>query len=132
PRPYQAEALASWRAAGCRGVVVLPTGAGKTFVGALAIASVRTATLVLVPTLDLLGQWQRALAESLGLSADDIGAVGGGSRALRPITISTYESAARHPRMLTRFGMLIADEAHHLPAPGYRRIAEGAIAPFRL
>src|SRR5258708_6325633 len=54
PRPYQEEALTAWRAAGCRGVVVLPTGAGKTIVGALALADMRPCTLVVAPTIDLL------------------------------------------------------------------------------
>ena len=57
PRPYQEDALTAWRAEGCRGVVVLPTGSGKTLVGALAIAEVELATLVVVPTIDLLRQW---------------------------------------------------------------------------
>ncbi|HEX8732931.1 MAG TPA: DEAD/DEAH box helicase family protein, partial [Ktedonobacterales bacterium] len=58
PRPYQEEALVAWRAAGSRGVVILPTGAGKTFLGALAITDVGLWTLVVVPTIDLLGQWR--------------------------------------------------------------------------
>jgi superfamily II DNA or RNA helicase len=132
PRPYQTEALAAWQAAGGRGVVVLPTGAGKTFLAVLAVHALGLWTLVLVPTLDLLAQWQAALATGLGAPPDGVGVVGGGSREVRPLTVCTYESAARHPRLLTRFGLLIADEVHHLPAPNYRRIAEGAIALHRL
>lgn len=132
PRPYQADALAAWQAAGNRGVVVLPTGAGKTYLAVMAVDAVRLWTLVLVPTLDLLGQWARALAEGLDVPAEQVGTVGGGSREVRPLTVITYESAARHPRLLSRFGLLVADEAHHLPAPAYRRIAENAIAPYRL
>src|SRR6185437_17097623 len=60
PRPYQEDALTAWRAEGCCGVVVLPTGSGKTLVGALAIAETEQATLVVVPTIDLLRQWRRA------------------------------------------------------------------------
>lgn len=132
PRPYQAEALAAWQAAGGRGVVVLPTGAGKTFLAALAIDALRLWTLVLVPTLDLLAQWRTALIGGLDAPPAEVGVWGGGARELRPLTVVTYESAARHPRMLTRFGLLVADEVHHLPAPAYRRIAEEAIAPYRL
>jgi superfamily II DNA or RNA helicase len=131
-RPYQAEALAAWRAAGGRGVVVLPTGAGKTFLAVLAIEALRLWSLVLVPTLDLLGQWRTALLEGLGAPAEAVGVFGGGVREVRPLTVVTYESAARHPRLLGHFGLLVADEVHHLPAPAYRRIAEGAIAPHRL
>ncbi|MGH2585445.1 MAG: DEAD/DEAH box helicase, partial [Dehalococcoidia bacterium] len=132
PRSYQVDALAAWRAAGGRGVVVLPTGAGKTFLAVLAIDALRLCTVVLVPTLDLLAQWRTALLDGLGAPPDAVGVYGGGVREIRPLTVITYESAARHPRLLTRFGLLVADEVHHLPAPAYRRIAEGAIAPHRL
>ena len=131
-RSYQADALAAWLAAGGRGVVVLPTGAGKTFLAVLAVDALRLWTLVLVPTLDLLAQWRTALLDGLGAPPDGVGVYGGGAKEVRPLTVATYESAARHPRLLGRFGLLVADEVHHLPAPGYRRIAEGAIAPHRL
>lgn len=132
PRPYQEEALTAWRAEGCRGVVVLPTGGGKTLVGTLAIAEVGLAALVVVPTIDLLGQWRRALAAALALDEEAIGVFGGGEHNPRPITIITYESAALHPELLRRYGLLIFDECHHLPAPTYRQIAEGAFTPLRL
>lgn len=132
PRPYQMEALAAWQAAGRRGVVVLPTGAGKTLVALLTIDALQLRTLVVVPTLDLLSQWRAALLDGLALPSEAVGVAGGGERELRPLTVITYESAARHPRLLTRFGLLIADEVHHLPAPAYRRIAESAVAPYRL
>jgi superfamily II DNA or RNA helicase len=132
PRPYQEEAIVAWRAEGSRGVVVLPTGGGKTLVGAMAIADAALATLVVVPTIDLLAQWRRALLEALTCPEDAIGVYGGGEREARPITIITYESAALHPEFLRRFGLLIFDECHHLPAPTYRQIAEGAFTPLRL
>src|ERR687887_1181477 len=65
PRPYQEEALAAWEAAERRGVVVLPTGAGKTLLGALAIARALTRTLVLVPTIVLCAQWRGELLPPL-------------------------------------------------------------------
>ncbi len=132
PRPYQQEALACWLAEGSKGVVVLPTGAGKTFVAALAIHETRLWTLAIVPTLDLLQQWRAALASSLSIDANEIGVFGGGKKELKPITIITYDSAALYPRELKRFGLLIFDECHHLPAPGYRLIAESAFTPLRL
>ncbi len=132
PRPYQEEALTNWLAEGSRGVVVLPTGAGKTFVAALAIHETRLKTLAVVPTIDLLLQWRTALAAALSLSTDAIGVFGGGEKELKPITIITYDSAALYPRELRHFGLLIFDECHHLPAPTYRLIAESAFTPLRL
>jgi len=132
PRPYQEEAIVAWRAEGSRGVVVLPTGGGKTLVGAMAIADAALAALVVVPTIDLLAQWRRALLEALACPEEAIGVYGGGEREVRPITVITYESAALHPELLRRSGLLVFDECHHLPAPTYRQIAEGAFTPLRL
>jgi len=163
PRPYQEEALTRWLAEGSAGVVVLPTGAGKTLVAAMAIHETGLWTLAVVPTLDLLQQWRSALTSALGLSTDGaspeppngtsparrgrfiaptadlsattiekIGVFGGGEKDIRPITIITYDSAALYPRELRRFGLLIFDECHHLPAPTYRLIAESAFTPLRL
>ena len=132
PRPYQEDALTAWLAQGSAGVVVLPTGAGKTFVAAMAIVETGLWTLAVVPTIDLLLQWRTALATALSLNIDDIGTFGGGEKELKPITIITYDSAALYPRELSRFGLLIFDECHHLPAPTYRLIAESAFTPLRL
>jgi superfamily II DNA or RNA helicase len=132
PRPYQEEALLAWRAAGYRGVVVLPTGGGKTFIGTLAIADLGLWSLIVVPTIDLLRQWRTALASALGRAEGDIGVFGGGDRETRPVTVVTYESAQLHPELLRHFGLIVFDECHHLPAPTYRQIAEGAFAPYRL
>lgn len=132
PRPYQQDALKAWEAAGYRGVVVLPTGAGKTLVGLLAIAALNTKTLICVPTLDLLGQWRASLLANTGLLEEDVGTWGGGDKELRPVTVITYDSAAIHTRILGQFGLLIFDEVHHLPADTYRTVAEGAIATARL
>ncbi len=132
PRPYQEEALSRWLANGSAGVVVLPTGAGKTLVAAMAIHETGLWTLAAVPTIDLLQQWRTALAAALSLNIDEIGVFGGGEKDLKPITIITYDSAALYPRELHRFGLLIFDECHHLPAPTYRLIAESAFTPLRL
>ena len=132
-RSYQAEAVDAWEKAEGRGVVVLPTGAGKTFVAALAIARLKLSTLVIVPTIDLLLQWQTALADFFGLKDKEvIGVFGGGRHDLKPLTIMTYDSAIIHTRHLGRFAMLVFDEAHHLPAESYRAAAEGAWATHRL
>ena len=131
-RPYQDEALANWLAESSAGVVVLPTGAGKTFVAAMAIHETSLWTLAVVPTIDLLQQWRVALSAALSLPLDEIGIFGGGEKEIKPITIITYDSAALYPRELRSFGLLIFDECHHLPAPTYRLIAESAFTPLRL
>ena len=74
PRPYQTEALAAWRKNLGRGVVVLPTGAGKTHVAMMAIDTRRRDTLVIAPTLDLVRQWYDLLRATFGT---EIGIVGG-------------------------------------------------------
>lgn len=132
-RAYQTEAVEAWAKSAGQGVVVLPTGAGKTFVAAVAIARMGVATLVIVPTIDLLLQWQTALAGFYGLADKEaIGVFGGGRHDLKPLTIITYDSAIIHARHLGRFAMLVFDEAHHLPAESYRAAAEGAFATYRL
>lgn len=131
-RTYQQEALDNWLATQSAGVVVLPTGAGKTFVAAMAIHHTGLWTLAVVPTIDLLQQWRIALATALSLPVTEIGIFGGGEKELKPITVITYDSATLYPRELRNFGLLIFDECHHLPAPSYRLIAESAFTPFRL
>jgi superfamily II DNA or RNA helicase len=132
PRPYQRTAVDAWlRADGC-GVVVLPTGAGKTVVAFDAIARMSVRTLVVVPTIELLRQWRSELTTRLGLDDGAVGCVGGGERTVGPITVITYDSAAMPRRKLDGFGLLVFDEAHHLPANSYRAIVAKARAPWRL
>ena len=129
-RPYQKAALDAWFDAGRRGVIVLPTAAGKTFVGLKAIERLNVATLVVVPTLDLLDQWRQHLSNQFGI---EVGAYGGGENMLRPLTVSTYDSAyIRAEQLGNRFMLIIFDEVHHLPAPSYSQIAEMYIAPYRM
>jgi superfamily II DNA or RNA helicase len=130
PHWYQQEALATWWKAGRRGLCVLPTGTGKTFLGALVIQKVSRPSLVVVPTLDLLRQWVGQLTDFFGV---EIGAVGGGDYFFHPITAITYDSARIHvERWANKFGLVIYDEVHHLPGPGYSETAIASLAPFRL
>lgn len=131
-RPYQDDAIAAWVRHDGRGVVVLPTGAGKTVVALAVAARLGLRTLVVVPTIDLLTQWRQGLADRLGYPMSDVGIVGGGKRTLRDITVITYDSAAMPNRELRGFGLLVVDEVHHLPARAYRQIAGKVNAPFRL
>ena len=112
-RPYQAAAIASWQSAGNRGIVVLPTGAGKTRTAMAAIATTRDRTLVLVPTRVLLDQWCDAFL-NLGFPPDAVGRFGDGDRVEAPITVCTYASARFHIQTLgNRFSLLVVDECHH-------------------
>jgi superfamily II DNA or RNA helicase len=130
PFPYQSESLSAWRSHQWRGVIVLPTGAGKTYVATLAIASRKRSTLVVVPTLDLLNQWYDVLSAAF---KRPIGIVGGSYYEILDLTVTTYDSAYLHmERFGHRFGLLIFDECHHLPSPSYALAARMCLAPFRL
>jgi len=131
PYPHQQEALLAWKLAGRRGVVVLPTAAGKTYLAQLAMQATPRSTLIVVPTLDLMHQWYAQLEAAF--PDVEVGLLGGGSRDRTPILIATYDSATIHAESLgNQYGLLIFDECHHLPTDFYRAIAEYAIAPYRL
>ena len=131
PYPHQQEALTAWIAAGRRGVVVLPTAAGKTYLAQMAMQATPRSTLITVPTLDLMHQWYANLLATF--PGAEIGLLGGGSRDRTSILVATYDSAAIHAESLgNRYALLICDECHHLPSDFNRVIAEYAIAPYRL
>ena len=133
PRDYQQAALDAWREHNRRGSVVLPTGSGKTFLGLQAIADAGVSALVVAPTIDLMNQWHATLTNAFGTQLPKIGVLGGGNHEIAELTVTTYDSAYRYINEYgDRFGLLIADEIHHLPAPTYRQIPEMAIAPYRL
>jgi superfamily II DNA or RNA helicase len=132
PRPYQRDAVRRWLEAEGRGVVVLPTGAGKTIVAMMAMEAIGARTLVVVPTIELLRQWRTGLNEQLGVPAESVGVIGGGSHELCAITIITYQSAVSPARLLPDFGLVIFDEVHHLPAASYRHIPRKVGAPYIL
>ena len=132
PRPYQDDALAAWLAAAGCGVVILPTGAGKTVLALMAIERLKLRTLVVVPTIELLYQWRDAVIERLGVPKSKVGVVGDGRREVRPVTIITYASAAMPESPIGGTGLLICDEAHHLPSPSYSSIPVRCGAPYRL
>jgi superfamily II DNA or RNA helicase len=130
PRPYQSEALSAWQSHRGRGVVVLPTGAGKSHVATMAIDAKRRSALVVAPTLDLVRQWFDLLGATFGLP---IGLVGGGEHDVQPLTVTTYDSAFIHMDHLgARFGLVVFDECHHLPSAGYALAARACLAPYRL
>src|SRR5262249_24405085 len=119
-----------WWKQGGRGVVVLPTGTGKTHLAILAIQKAGRPTLVVTPTLDLLNQWY---GELLAAFAVPVGLLGGGDYDLQPLTVTTYDSAHIHPdRGGNRYGLVVFDECHPLPGSTYVAAAVGSLAPFRL
>jgi superfamily II DNA or RNA helicase len=131
PYPHQQEALAAWEARERRGVVVLPTGSGKTYVAEAAIARTGRSTLVVVPTLDLMTQWYDRL--STAFAPTEIGLIGGKFYEPRDLTVTTYDSAYMHmDRLGNRWGLLVFDECHHLPGQSYVYAAEFSLAPYRL
>jgi superfamily II DNA or RNA helicase len=130
PRPYQQQSISEWRRANRCGVIVLPTGAGKSLVAQMAIEQTKRSTLVIVPTIDLMNQWYDLL---LSCFQAEVGLIGGGYCETGALTVTTYASAFRFmERLGNQFGLIIFDECHHLPSSIYRYAAEMAIAPFRL
>lgn len=130
-RAFQEEAFETWAKEG-RGTLILPTGSGKTYLGMKAIVELKQATLIVVPTIDLVEQWRSNL-EQLGISGKSIGQYGGGKQELGPITVSTYESARIYlHHFRERTGLIIFDEVHHLSGERWLSIAQGMVAPFRM
>jgi superfamily II DNA or RNA helicase len=129
-RPYQAEAIEAWRKTRGRGVVVLPTGSGKSHVAILAIDDKRRSALVVAPTLDLVRQWYDLLRISFG---GPVGVVGGGEHDVQALTVTTYDSAFLHMDHLgDRFGVIVFDECHHLPSGSFALAARSCLAPYRI
>ncbi len=129
-RDYQEKALGSWDDGGRRGVIVLPTGSGKTIIALKAIELVNQPSIIVVPTLDLVEQWRSRLENEFKV---EVGVYGGGDSRLGPLTVSTYDSAyLRAAEMGNKFSLIVFDEVHHLAAEGYRQIAEMFTAPYRM
>jgi superfamily II DNA or RNA helicase len=129
-RPYQEAALSAWEQHGRRGLVVLPTGAGKTRVALAAIERTRSRALCLVPTRVLLDQWARQLDR---LCRTPVGCYGDGAHDVGPVTVATFESAWRYmDRLGNRFDLLIVDEAHHFGGAGRDEALEMCTAAARL
>jgi superfamily II DNA or RNA helicase len=129
-RPEQTEALAAWSRAGYHGQIIMPTGTGKTEVALAAMAQTKTATLVVAPIRDLMYQWHRRILQAFGV---DGGIVGDGLSNIKPITVTTYDSAYIHTaKMGAGFGLLIFDEEHHLPGKCRREAAILSTAAMRL
>jgi DNA excision repair protein ERCC-3 len=131
-RPYQSEAVDGfWH--GGSGVVVLPCGAGKTLVGAAAMAKSRTTTLILVTNTVAARQWRDELIRRTSLTEHEIGEYSGARKEIRPVTIATYQvvttkrkGAYAHLDLFDArdWGLIVYDEVHLLPAPVFRMTAD--------
>lgn len=129
-RPYQAAAVAAWELAGRRGIIALPTGAGKTRTAIALMARTGLRTLCLVPTRVLLAQWVKILGEA---ALGPIGEYGDGSRFEHPITVATFASALRNVETFgNRFDLLIVDEVHHFGSGAGDEALEMCTAAARL
>jgi DNA excision repair protein ERCC-3 len=131
-RPYQQQAVDSFWAGGS-GVVVLPCGAGKTLVGAAAMAQAKATTLILVTNTVSGRQWKRELLARTTLTEDEIGEYSGEKKEIRPVTIATYQIMTtrrkgeyRHLELFDSrdWGLVVYDEVHLLPAPIFRLTAD--------
>ncbi|SHK35573.1 DNA excision repair protein ERCC-3 [Pseudonocardia thermophila] len=131
-RDYQREAVEGFWAGGS-GVVVLPCGAGKTLVGAAAMAQAKATTLILVTNTVAGRQWKRELVARTSLTEDEIGEYSGEKKEIRPVTIATYQVITRKTRGEYKhlelfdsrdWGLIIYDEVHLLPAPVFRMTAD--------
>lgn len=129
-RPYQQQALASWTAFGRRGIVVLPTGAGKTRVAVAALFETGLPAAILCPTRALASAWLAELEQHL---SEPVGLVGDGERRIERVTVLTFESAFRHMDVLgDRFGLLVVDETHHFGSGARIEALEACAAIARL
>lgn len=129
PRPFQQEAIDAWISKR-QGLVILPTGAGKTYVAQMAIELVARSALVVVPTLELVRQWIQNLSSTF---PQKVGSIGGGEYNPQPLTVITYDSAYNHMDHLgNQYGLVIFDECHHLPSDTYSLAARSCLAPYRL
>jgi len=129
-RSYQSQALVAWSAFDRRGVVALPTGAGKTRIAIAAIASAGLPAAVLCPTRVLATAWRIELERWLG---GPIGMLGDGEHRVERITVMTFESAYRHMDSLgDRFGLLVVDEVHHFGCGARLEALEACAATARL
>jgi DNA excision repair protein ERCC-3 len=144
-RTYQKEAVSRWyqdgRASGAHGVVVLPCGAGKTVVALHAMATIQQHTLILCNNQTAVNQWVREILDKTTLTADDVGVYTGEEKRIRPVTVATYQVLTwrrskgedyEHMHLFRdpsvggsgRWGLLVYDEVHLLPAPVFGATAE--------
>ena len=138
-RPYQTDSLSAFVGGGLPGsgygVVVLPCGAGKTIVGMAAMAAIGAKTLIITTNVAAVHQWIDELLDKTDLGEDQVGEYTGAEKTVRPVTVATYQILTWRPDKDSdfphfqlfrreRWGLIIYDEVHLLPAPVFRVVAE--------
>jgi superfamily II DNA or RNA helicase len=118
-RPYQEEAYEAWLMKGRRGIIIAPTGTGKTVIACHAIMAANTPTLIITPRERILKMWQESLKVKFNLEAT---AFYDREKVLSNLTISIYNSVVLHPWILDHFKMVILDEVHHVAAETFSQI----------
>ncbi len=132
-RDYQERALTEFLDNEGKGIIVLPTAAGKTVIALKAIEKLKQKTIIIVPTKNLLYQWIEYLAKYTSLSRDSIGQLGDQIKEIKEITVTTYDSARLNLNQLRKnFNFVILDEAHHAGAKETIKVLEGLPSAYRL
>jgi len=132
-RDYQERALKEFLDYDGKGIIVLPTAAGKTVIGLKAIAKLKQKTVIIVPTKNLLYQWIDHLTKYASLTRDSIGQLGDQIKEIKDITVTTYDSARLNLNQLRKnFNFVILDEAHHAGAKETLKVLEGLPSAYRL
>ncbi len=138
-RPYQEDALAAFAGGGLPGsgygVVVLPCGAGKTIVAMAAMSAIGRKTLIITTNIAAVHQWMDELLDKTDIRSEDMGEYTGGAKTVKSVTVATYQILTWRPDKESdfphfdlfrreRWGLIIYDEVHLLPAPVFRVVAE--------
>jgi DNA excision repair protein ERCC-3 len=139
PRAYQTEAMEAFTGLDIPGTgfgtVVLPCGSGKTIIGLVIMARLKTNTLIITPNVAAVHQWIDEILDKTTLSAEVLGEYTGDRKEVRSVTVATYsilvwrnsrEQSFPHFRLFRErnWGLIIYDEVHLLPAPVFRVTAE--------
>ncbi len=128
-RKEQKEAVEAWKKTR-QGLIVMPTGTGKTEVALSIMRDLQVSALVVAPVRDLMYQWQRRILGGLGY---DAGVIGDNIHDVRSVSVTTYHSAYIHMDKLGHlYGLIIFDECHHLPGLNRREAALMSAAPYRM
>ncbi len=127
---FQEAAVEGWERSGRFGTVVMPTGAGKTYVGLEVIFRTSRSALVCVVTEEMAEQWRDLIREKLSLNP---GIFSGRRKEIKPITVGIYNSIAKHiDSLYDKFSLIIFDEVHHVPASTFKEVAFRSKAKYRL